>query len=250
MRVAIISDPHGNADALNAAFDDLAQRGPVDAIVGGGDYGTGGVFPHECIARYQQADAACVVGNADQWLLQAATDGRIAVDLDLVPEAMRVEDELTRSVHEWGADRITDSDIAFLDSLPLIWRIEGPSGQRLAYAHATPWSAHPVFGPEMSDDEARQLLERAEADVYFYGHIHHAYQRTVDGQLFGCVGSSGLPFDGDPRPCYVILTDDGDGWTCEHIRFDYDREAYISKLLESGMPAAETWAGVIRTGSR
>lgn len=250
MRVAIVSDVHGNLPAFEAVLAELEQRGPFDALVGGGDYISGGAYPHECLALYRSDGWACVRGNSDEWVVQYATEGRWTVDLEHVDPAMRHTENGMTPLDAWIAARLTTDDVDFLSDLPLVWRTTGPSGEVLAFAHATPWSAHPIYLPDMSEADAQALLDSAEADAYLYGHIHRPYEREVDGHLIGCVGAVGFGLDGDNRPCFGIATDDGEGWSLEHVRVDYDNDQYADTLEQSGMPTADGMAVAVRTGSR
>lgn len=242
-RLAIISDVHGNLPALDAVLAEVDRRGPFDALVGGGDYAFGGAFPDESLARVVERGMQCVRGNTDEWIVEAATGGRQPAS-GYEPE--QAHNELLRAVDAWAAARMSAEHLDLLAGLPLVWRTDGPSGQTLAFVHATPWSSHPVVLPDAPEETARRMLAEAGADMLLYGHIHHAYVRPVDGRTLACVGSVGMPFDGDWRPCFAIAEDDGSGWRVEHVRVEYDREAYLADLLASGAPNAEGFVQTIR----
>jgi predicted phosphodiesterase len=235
---------HGNLPAFEAVLAVLEQRGPFDAIVGGGDFAQGGLYPAECLAKLRQAGWSCVRGNTDEWVLEAATDGRILAH-DVPPEMADRSDGL-RAIDRFAADRLSGGDVDFLASLPLLWSGEGISGRTLAFAHATPWSSHPPVMPDASDAVLTQLLSAAQADMLLYGHIHKAYLRVVTGRTVGCIGAVGIPADGDTRPCFALAEDDGAGWTVSHVRVDYDRDAYLEALLASEFPTAPAQAEMIR----
>lgn len=242
-RLAIISDVHGNRPALEAVLAEVDQRGPFDALVGGGDYAFGGAFPDESLALVVARGMACVRGNTDEWLIEAATDGRVPAR-GYEPE--QAHSELLRAVDAWGAARVSAAHQQMLTDLPISWETTGPSGQKLVFTHATPWSTHPVVLPDAPEEMARRMLDEAGAEALLYGHIHLAYTRDVGGRTLACVGSVGMPFDGDWRPCFAIAEDDGSGWRVEHVRVEYDREAYLAALLASGIPNAAGFVDMIR----
>jgi predicted phosphodiesterase len=246
MRVAFVSDVHGNLPALEGVLAELARRGPFDTTVGGGDYVFGGAYPGECLAEIRRSGWPCVRGNTDEWVVEAATNGSVPAQ-GYEPE--QAHTAALRAVDAWAADRLDDDDIAFLESLPLDWRATGPSGQTLAFVHATPWSTHPVVMPDADEATAQRMLDAAGTDVLLYGHIHIAYVRRVGAHTLACVGSVGMPFDGDPRSCFLIATDEGGGWQLEHVRVPYDRDAYVATLLASGLPNAELFASMLRSAS-
>jgi predicted phosphodiesterase len=243
--VAFVSDMHGNLPAFEAVLAGLEQRGPFDAIVGGGDFAQGGLYPAECLAKLRQPGWSCVRGNTDEWVLEAATNGRILAH-DVPPEMADRSAEL-RAIDRFAADRLSSDDVDFLAGLPLLWTGEGVSGRRLAFAHATPWSSHPPVMPDATDERLVELLSAAQADTLLYGHIHRAYLRVVTGRTVGCIGAVGIPADGNPRPCFAVAVDDGDGWSVTHVRVDYDRAAYLEALEASQFPNAAGQAAMIRS---
>lgn len=246
-RIAFVSDIHGNLPALKAVLEELDARGPFEAIVGGGDYCTGGVYPAECLSLVIERGWECVRGNTDEWLVQVATDGRIPVQ-NCPPEAAHGPELL--ETDRWTVERLDGDLIDFLAGLPLEWSGEGPSGQTIAFVHATPWSSHVVVLPDADIETATEMLDRAGTDVLLYGHIHDAYIREVGERTLACIGSAGIPLDGNEQPCFMIAEDDGSGWKLEHVRVPYDREPYLLALSQSGIPGAEGEIEKIRTARR
>ncbi|MFW6074715.1 MAG: metallophosphoesterase family protein [Chloroflexota bacterium] len=246
MQVAFVSDMHGNLPAFQAVLDRLSTLEELDYIVGGGDYAFGGLYPGECVSRVREFGWPCVRGNTDEWIVEIATDGRVPAR-DYPPEMARGEELQKRD--RWAADRISAPDIEFMAALPLDWRVTGPSGQTLVFVHATPWSTHPFVGHDADDSELAEMLKQSGGDHLLYGHIHHQYQRRIDGGIVGCIGAVGMPFDGDPRPGFAVATDDGDRWSVEHVRVEYDRDAYIHEVEQSDMPSADAVAKVLRAAS-
>jgi predicted phosphodiesterase len=248
VQIAFASDMHGNLLAFEAVLAEMERRGPLDAVLGGGDFAANGLYPAECVQRLMDLGWECVRGNTEEWLVATATNGEIPVH-DCPPEMMHDNPEL-QALDRWGVARLSQAHIDFLAGLPLSYTFEGPSGQTLMLAHATPWSAHPPVTADAPDDAKRELLERAGTDALVYGHIHHAYLQQVDGKTIACIGAVGLPFDGDRRASFAIATDDGDGWRIEHVRVEYDNETYARELEASDMPGATGVANVVRTGGR
>ena len=246
MRLAILSDAHGNLPALQAVLAEVDRRGPFDTLVGGGDYVLGGAFPQQTLALVIERGLRCVRGNTDEWIVEAATDGQQCAT-GYAPE--QAHTGVLRQMDEWAVEHLDSDQLEFLKGLPLRWETTGPSGQSLVFVHATPWSAHPIVLPDAREDVARKMLDEAGSPVLLYGHIHHAYVRAVGDRTLACVGSIGMPFDGDWRPCFAIAEDDGSGWRVEHVRVSYDQAAYLMALADSGEPnAAGTIASIRERG--
>ncbi len=247
MRVAFVSDVHGNLPALQAVLADLDASDPFDFIVGGGDFAFGGVFPERAVATICERNWPSVRGNTDEWVIESASAGRVPAQ-GYTPE--QAHSGMMLQVDDWVAKALGQESLRFLADLPLDWRTTGPSGQPLVFVHATPWSTHPVVLPDADDEMVTRMLDEAQTDTLVYGHIHHAYVRDVAGRTVACCGAVGVPFDGDERPCYLVATDDGDGWKLEHRRVTYNRDQYLSDLARSGVPNAAGFIELIRGARR
>ena len=88
-----------------------------------------------------------------------------------------------------------------------------------------------------------RLIGDARANLILYGHIHYASSGTVHGQRLASIGATGFPFDRDQRAAYAIVTWDGTAWRVAHRRVDYDVQAVIDDLHDSGAPFADLAAG-------
>lgn len=243
MRIAILSDIHGNLPALRAVMARLEELGPFDAIVGLGDYVMGGIYPAEVLAELQQQGWPLVRGNTEEWVVQAGTNGEEpAVNYPPGTEHRGALAELD----QWTADHIGPDGVAALRGLPLRWDVTGPSGQLLAAVHSTPSSTHPVNRQNATDDALSEVLEEAKADVLLYAHIHYAHIRDLPDGVVACIGSVGAPYDGDARACFMVAEDTGEGWSLQHERAAYDVEAYLNDLATSDMPMREHFITTIR----
>jgi len=245
MRIAFVSDIHGNLPALQAVLADLDANGPYDAVVGGGDFASGGAFPERVLAIVRERGWPSVRGNGDEWIIESASAGRLPAR-GYTPEQM--PPPIILQVNDWGAKMLSQESLRFLADLPLEWKTTGPSGKNLVFVHSTPGSAHPIVMPDADESVLTQMLDQAQADILVYGHIHRAYIRAVGDRAVACTGAVGFPLDGDERPCYMIATDDGSGWTLEHRRVTYDRDKYLSELARSGIPNAAGMIDQIRAG--
>ena len=229
MRVAIFSDAHGNAAALEAVLAAIRARGPFDRILYGGDSAFGGPRPRETVERLIETGYPAVIGNTDE-MVAASPEGA------------------TGAVAAWARTRLTPEQVDWLRALPRSQRIEPDSGSPLVLVHATPWSTTDIIDPASPAATVARAFEQADTRALVYGHIHRAYIREVAGGLIVNAGSVGFPFDGDPRPAWAILTLQQNSWRAEIVRTEYDREAAIQDLLRSDHPDAESFARRIRTG--
>lgn len=244
MRIAVISDTHGNVRALDAVLADLDATGPYDLVVMGGDVAFGGARPADCIDRIRERGYPAVRGNTDEFIVEVATGGRIPARVAHESQRHTASEPLLQR-YRWTAQHLSAEHIEYLARLPLVRVIPAPGGRALTVVHATPWNAHETLTASAPVESLRQMLDRAGGQALVYGHIHVQYHQRIDGRLVAAVGSVGLPFDGDPRAAYAVLTFD-DGWSIEFRRVAYDVERAIEELLASGFPGAEAQANVLR----
>ncbi|HEX9441554.1 MAG TPA: metallophosphoesterase, partial [Roseiflexaceae bacterium] len=98
MRIAIISDIHGNCFALDTVLGDL-RRDAIDQVVCLGDAIQGGAQPAETVARLRDLGCPVVMGNADAWLLTGEETGAEA------PASERL-----KAIREWSLAQLSDAD--------------------------------------------------------------------------------------------------------------------------------------------
>lgn len=247
MRIAMISDVHGNLHAFEAVLADLDASEPFDEVIYGGDLVFNGANPSECVDRLRERGYRAVRGNTDEFVVEMATSGNFHTSV--TSDVQRHTPPL-QSLDRWAIERLSSDQIDYLAEFPLRIDIEGPDGETLTICHATPWSAHETVFADASEDVARRMLDSAGSQAVAYGHIHVQYQRAVAHRLLCSVGSIGAPFDGDPRAAYAVLTNDGLGWGVTFRRVAYDTEAAAARVLASTLPNKELVAAGIRTGQR
>jgi predicted phosphodiesterase len=243
MRIAMISDAHGNRHGLDAVLADLDHNGPYDEVIYGGDFAFRGAFPAEVIERIRERGYRAVRGNTDELLVEMARGGNY--QLSITDDSQRHTPALQR-FDRWALERMTSDQVAYLADLPLRIDIAGPDNARLTIAHATPWSAYVTVLSDSPEEDARRMLDEPNSACTAYGHIHHAYRREVGNRLLTSVGSIGAPMDGDWRAAYVVLKNDGNGWDVEFRRVPYDIEAAQASLLASTLPDREMIAAELR----
>ncbi|HKF78667.1 MAG TPA: metallophosphoesterase family protein [Candidatus Dormibacteraeota bacterium] len=226
MRIAIVSDVHGNLPALEAVLADLGEVRP-GLVVQGGDLALGGPHPTEVVDRVRELGWPGVLGNTDAVLADEPTSR----------EQVRgfVAQAAARSREMLGPERV-----AWLTRQPLEWRGEG-----IALVHSVPGDCWAMVGHDAPDDVLRETYGPLGVPVAVYGHIHHAYVRRLDGLTVVNSGSLSLSLDGDVRATYVVVEDG----SVEHRRVVYDVERVAADLLAMGYPNAAGYAGWLRSGS-
>ena len=247
MRVAIISDMHGNDFAFEAAEADIENQ-KVDQIVCLGDAIQGGPQPAAVVQRLRKLGCPVVMGNADAWLLS----GEETADEGIPAERLRKMGE----IRLWSLSQLTEEDRAFISGFQPTVTIPLENELRLLCFHGSPTSFDDVILPGAPQEEFQKFLG-AYADQILTGGHTHAQQIRRLGQLFffnpGSIGfaySHNQPDDGfhaDPWAEYAILTADNGQIGLEFRRVLFDADELIRIYRDSGRPFAEEAISQYRT---
>ena len=230
MRVAILSDLHGNAVALDACLADLAATGGAERIVAAGDLCMDGPRPRKVLRRLKDAGAHVVRGN---------TDRMIALD-----DPAQYDDE-DRNAIIWQRDALGPHWVAWLGAAPMTVAIgNGPDG--LLITHATPTRDDEHVWPDAGDEQLEAIVANVPQHTIAFGHLHVPYVRVWRDRMFVNVASAGLPKDGDPRAHYVILTQQSGGWSVRSRRVAFDVDKVERQIRKSGMPHVAERIDVLR----
>jgi predicted phosphodiesterase len=255
LRRALISDIHGNLEALEAVLADIRTQKP-DEIVCLGDVIGYGPNPRECIDLVMANTRVCLLGNHDQGALYDPEGFNLGAEKAI----FWTREQLENSPDREGNERRWE----FLGELPRTHRA-GP----YLFVHGSPRNplSEYVFPEDIYNHRKMERLFQLVESQCFQGHTHvpgvftegfqffspeevdHEYT-LGEGKAMVNVGSVGQPRDGDSRACYVILEDDApapaDGETVAparpltgggsaRVRFrrvPYDYEATIRKIYD------------------
>jgi predicted phosphodiesterase len=235
VRLAIVSDIHGNLTALEAVIADIERRG-VDRVVHGGDLALVGCRPAEVIDRVRELGWPGIVGNTDELLWrprERAVQERNAPKLESLLRLLF--DEYAPATR----DLLGDQRIGWLCGLPREYR----DGE-LVLVHASPGDLWRAPRADAEDAELSATYGPCDARLVVYGHIHRPYVRSLDGLIVANSGSVGSPFDGDPRASYLLVS----SGQAQVVRVEYDIERESAAVLGSNYPDAQRIAEMQRRG--
>jgi predicted phosphodiesterase len=235
MRVALVSDVHGNLTALEAVVADLERRA-VDLVVHGGDLALMGPRPAEVVDRVRELGWRGVVGNTDELLWRAEEHAR---QLERAPRLAALLALIFDAYAPDTRERLGEDRVAWLRTLPAEHRLE-----ELTVVHARPGDLWRAPAPDATDDELRTAYAGLGAGRVGYGHIHRPFVRALAGLTVANAGSVGLPWDGDPRASYLLLDKD----VPTIVRVEYDVEEEARALHAAGHPDAERLSEMRRRG--
>jgi predicted phosphodiesterase len=235
MRVALLSDIHGNLIALEAVLADLARRGSYDEVVVAGDLVWAGPWPAEVVDRVRSLNCAVIQGNTDAFFCRKPGE---------TPPGKR-ENRFAEHLG-WMLEQLGPQRADYLANLPAAHRIHPAGADELLVVHANPHDLDRPILPNFSAAELDELLytdgvEPSWAALAF-GHVHTPFSLSWRGRLLIDVASAGLSMDGDPRAAYAILTWDGSAWQGEHHRVYFDLPVVARQMTAGGMPRGKHFA--------
>jgi putative phosphoesterase len=226
MRIGIISDIHGNVQALDAVLGDIKAR-HLDAVYCLGDLVGYAPFPNEVTGRIRAEGIPTIVGNYD--------DG-VGFDRDECGCAYRepIERQLGDQSFAWTKAHVTAENKAFLRTLVKEIRFEA-DGKRLLLVHGSPRKINEYLFEDRPVSSFQRLAASSDADMIVFGHTHRPYTKLVDGVLFVNAGSVGKPKDGDWRACYAIL-EPAAASPVTFVRLEYDVGTVAGAIRASELP--------------
>ena len=236
MRIAVVSDIHGNRTAFEAVLADLRHTSP-DLILHGGDLADGGSSPVEIVDQIRALRWQGVVGNTDEMLISPATLAEFASQAppQLPSLFVAIEEMAAATRAALGEERLQ-----WMRGLPRI-QIRGP----LALVHASPSSAWRAPAHTASDAELESVYSPLGQSVNVDGHINRSYVRNIPTSTVANSGSVSLSYDGDPRASYLLL----DGLTPAIHRVEYDLDKELKALSQCGLPHADWVQRMLSTGT-
>jgi predicted phosphodiesterase len=243
MRIAVISDIHGNCFALDVALADI-RRAAVDQVVCLGDAIQGGAQPAEVVARLRELGCPVVMGNADAWLLTGQETG-----------AEQPATDQMRAIREWSLAQLSSPDRAFMAGFQPTVALALGGGRELLCFHGSPHSFDDIILPETPEEEFQRFLGGFGAAALAGGHTHLQQIRRLGEAFFFNPGSIGRAFDRhqpeeqfryDPWAEYAVLSHADGRLSLEFRRLPLDMDALAEVILRSGQPYAEQNAAQYR----
>lgn len=241
MRLAILSDIHGNSLALDAVLADIQAQGGVDGYWVLGDFSAIGYDPVTVLERLKALpNVHCTRGNTDRYVITGERPGPSLQEATQNPDLVQRAVEVAAGF-AWTLGYVTAAGWRdWLSRLPLELRLTLPDGTRLLGVHAAPGADDgPGIHPGLSEDELYALLQPAEADLIFVGHTHVPMERVVRGIRVFNLGSVSNPVVTPLHARYALLEADPAGYQIQRRSVEYDRQAVIEAVRQSHHPAGE-----------
>ncbi|MCP4359200.1 MAG: metallophosphoesterase family protein [Chloroflexi bacterium] len=241
MKLAILSDIHGNSLALDAVLADIQAQGGVDNVWLLGDYVAIGPDPVGVLERLSQLPPQTVFirGNTDRYISNGDRPGPTLAEIE-ADTTLLERFKMMNEGFAWTQGMVTAAGwFDWLAALPLEQRLTLPDGRQALAVHASPGTDESWgLSPKSTDEQLRKLFGKCDADLVFVGHTHYAVERHVDGRHLVNPGSLSNPNTADKRANYILLHADPNGYTITYRQAAYDWQALLRQAEQIHYPSA------------
>lgn len=237
MRIAVLSDIHGNLPALQAILADIEGK-QVDHVFCLGDLVGYGPWPNEVIDLLRQRDITCIQGNYDE----SVGEELMSCGCDFTDaEAARLGDISLN----WTIDATTEENKAWLRELPQSLTVDLGSC-RVLLVHGSPRQNNEYLTFDYPAEQLERFMNEDDADMLLCGHTHLAFHRQIGSKHVVNAGSAGKPKRGNPNVVYQLL-ELGEQVAVTTVEVAYDYSAASQAIVAAGLP--EEFARIVRTGN-
>lgn len=244
MKIAVISDIHGNTYALNEVMNDIEAQG-CEKIFVLGDYAMAGPDPVSVVQQFislkENPKYSMIQGNTDKMIAEYSSDL-----YEMLKEKAPVMAEALKN----DAKILGEKEKDFLKNLPAQLEIK-EEGVTFLLVHGSPRKNNEDILPDTPMELLESMIENVGADVVLCGHTHIPVGfQTNSKKTVVNVGSVGRPFTNEPKSCYLIITVNNGECTFEHRLIEYDKESASEMLRNRTFNGAEKLAETLINPSK
>lgn len=239
MKVAVISDIHGNMQALNAVLNDIKSE-KCEKTFCLGDLAMAGPEPVKAIELIKK-----LYDEGKLELIQGNTDEMIGYYNDEIAQKVKKAAPIMGNALDNDVEIIPDNLKAFLRNLPPQKELE-IEGVKILLVHGSPRKNDENISPDLPLEKIEEMLKGVSADIIFCGHTHIpcGYQ-TNTKQTIVNDGSVGRPFTPEPKACYVVADFSGGNVSVKHKFVEYDNKLASEILAKRDFEGAEKLASIL-----
>lgn len=244
MKIAVISDIHGNMQALEAVLADIKTEN-CEKIFCLGDLAMAGPEPSRTVNKIKDLSE-----SSDFILIQGNTDEMVSKFSQDVLNTLKDLNETMANAYVADCEQLSDADKSFLASLDKTKEIE-IFGVKILLVHGSPRRNNENIFPDLPITEVEEMIKGVTANLILCGHTHMpcGYQ-TNTNQTVVNVGSVGRPFSEDPKSCYLIINISQDSKFVVYHKFvKYDVESVAEKLAARKFEGSEKLASMLLKAS-
>lgn len=238
MRIAFISDIHGNFTALQAVLGDIKSQS-IDQIICLGDVVTLGPQPLEVLNTIKDLKCVNIMGNHDAATLDPESAIQHEIAVHLIPDLY------------WCKNQLSPDDLQFIASFKPMHEVELTHGNRILAFHGSPLSTTDIIQATTPNKDLDVYFKEQKANIFIGGHSHIQMVRRHDNKLIlnsGSVGNAfkfaytrGKPVHLLPWAEYMIIDQSQDSLGIDARRVYFDMQELLKRVRESQVPCAPWW---------
>ena len=236
MKIAVISDIHGNMEAIEAVMADIEKQncGKIFIL---GDYAMAGPEPKLAVEYFMGKS-----NDLNVEMIQGNTDLMIVNYTDELYNILKEKAPVMAEALKNDASILEESEKIFLKNLPSQKEVV-TDGVKFLLVHGSPRRNNEDILPDMPLEKVEEMIKDTDADVILCGHTHLpcGYQ-TTNKQTVVNVGSIGRPFTTEPKSCYLTINVENGKCVFEHHFVEYDKKTASEKLKRRTFTGAEKLA--------
>ncbi|WP_315073520.1 metallophosphoesterase family protein [uncultured Clostridium sp.] len=238
MKIAVLSDIHGNGIALNCVISDMKKQNINKAIILG-DVVMKGPMPRKVMEELKELNVlAWIKGNTDEWFKEVTEDFK--------PKTNN-EKELYE-YYKYAEAKLTEEDKEFISNLPVISSLI-INDLKILCVHGTPQSIVEAIDGSVPIEEMKEIIKDVKEDIILCGHSHCSFIGEVEGKKIFNVGSIGIPFDKDNRASYGILDFSNEAVKLINRRVNYSIDKVIIIAEKNNYPYLVQYENMLRNAA-
>lgn len=236
MKIAVISDIHGNMDAVNAVMEDINSQ-ECEKLFVLGDYAMAGPNPKDTVEYFIEKSH-----SADNFMIQGNTDLMIAdYNFDIYDELKEKAPIMAEALRD-DVNQLDMMEKAFLKSLPIQKEVSF-EGVTFLLVHGSPRKNNEDILPNTPMKDIEKMMENVDANVVLCGHTHIPCGfQTFEKKTVVNVGSIGRPFTPEPKACYLIINVENGKYEFQHRFIEYNNQSAYEKLKRRNFWGADVLA--------
>ncbi len=238
MKIAVLSDIHGNGIALNYVLEDMEKQEITKTIILG-DVVMKGPMPAEVINRLKKLDViAWIKGNTDLWF----------EEINENDEPRTVNEKKLYSFYSYAKKNMNNEDIEFINNLPIEYSLTY-NGVKILCVHGTPKSIVEAIDGSVDVEDIKKAVKDVKDDIILCGHSHCAFIGEVLGKKIFNAGSIGNSLDNDNRASYGILDFSNGQAKLINKRISYPVNEILKIARKNDFPYYNEYKVIVETGS-
>ena len=237
MKLAVLSDIHGNLTAFNAVLNDINKLG-IDKYIIAGDHVVDCPEPNEVLEKIKSLNAYVIKGNREEYVLNFHKG---------LHNEWREYKQMAPTV--WTHNAIDEDNIKYIDELPEQLNISLPKKDTIRVVHGSPFDIYEELFPDKYPERVEKALKGIKESVLICGHIHESWSKVAYNKLIVNPGSVGVHFNKNKFAQYAVLTWKDNHWVASHHQVEYDLKELEQKFFDSGLfESSKAWSKLTLQG--